>query len=1019
MHTKRFAYLFISVLGCVALGILSAILLPVLHPGLRGESPVSHAMVSEIEASAQSSTGKGQSATQVLSPVVTVGESGLSFRYDMTYGYTEEPYIVDTVHINRPHGLFVDGTDNLYVVEEPGGRVLRYNSLGSNTLALGKAGVCYTDDYVFCVPQDVALDGSGNLWVADGNRIVQYDSTGSFMQQFPAGEPWESGSDNTRLNQARGIAFDSGGRMYVSDSNNHRIQVFDLGGGSPVYSTTIGTSGTAGSGSNQFNLPYRIAIDGSDRLYVVDNGNNRVQRCTFGGTWGCTTFDSGLNDPRGIAVDGSDNVYIADRSNGRLRKCSSAGTCSDLVTGTYLYDVAVDSSGYIYGAALYEDIVVQYNSSGGFVGTYLGTKFVPYLTDNLHYNRPRVAIDSSNNLIIVEEMGQRLLKRSPSGPVLWAVGVPGVDAHDNAHFNGPHGVAVDSSDRIYVADGWVNRVQIYDGDGTYLATLGTGYGTGDYEFHWPAGIAVGDNGYIYVSDANNHRVQVYDGSRVYVTTLGETGVCGSDNSHLCHPIGIEVDSAGNVYVADAGNGRVQKFDSSLQWQMTLGTTQSWGEDFDRFDSPEDIAVDAQGRVYVADIWNNRVQVFDANGRYLTTIGGAWGNGNSQFRGVSGVEVDSGGNVYVSDLGSGRIQRFALGVPGWQQANINGFGDRWNRGVVAMEAFGGYLYAGTSNQDSGTRIWRTADGTTWTAASEFGFASAYTNTIRTTLDFAVFNSQLYAGAGWGSSAGQIWRSSDGTTWTQVEGTGFGSANNNAVSAFAVFNNLLYAATDNVNNGLEIWRSSTGGASSWSQVVTGGFNSDPNNRLVCGFAEYDGYLYASVENTMDGVEIWRTNDGVAWTQANTSGFGDAENGETGGTVVFGDYLYAGTRNDTTGAQLWRSADGATWTQVMGNGFGNTDNRKLESLVVFDGNLYAVAGNYVTGMTAWRSADGATWMQINIDGFGDSNNDATNWSQATVAFDGSLYVGTWNWSGNGGEVWMMLHQVYLPGVLRNHGG
>lgn len=69
----------------------------------------------------------------------------------------------------------------------------------------------------------------------------------------------------------------------------------------------------------------KIALDSSDRLYVAEIGNNRVQRCTYSSGWSCTVLDSNLNGPQGIAVDNSDNVYIADTWNGQIRKCTSAG----------------------------------------------------------------------------------------------------------------------------------------------------------------------------------------------------------------------------------------------------------------------------------------------------------------------------------------------------------------------------------------------------------------------------------------------------------------------------------------------------------------------------------------------------------------------------------------------------------------------------------------------------------------------------------------------------------------------
>ena len=138
----------------------------------------------------------------------------------------------------------------------------------------------------------------------------------------------------------------------------------------------------------------------------------------------------------------------------------------------------------------------------------------------------------------------------------------------------------------------------------------------------------------------------------------------------------------------------------------------------------------------------------------------------------GVALDTQGNVYITDSRNSRIQKFAPGVPGWRQVNINGFGERHNRGILALEVFNGQLYAGTRNWDDGASVWRTGDGATWTRVSEIGFGSAHITTAAI-LDMTVFKNQLYVSTGWGEGRGQMWRTADGTTWTQVEGDGFGA------------------------------------------------------------------------------------------------------------------------------------------------------------------------------------------------------------------------------------------------------
>ncbi len=956
-----------------------------------------------------------QEADTPAQPEVALGQPGTSFRYVKTFGVLETPYFSDLIHINRPLGLFIDGSNNLFVTEEQGLRLLKFNASGAGQIAIGKAGVCSTEDYGFCGINDAATDSSGNIWAADGNRVVRYSATGTFLQQFPEVDPWMSGSDNTRFNGVSGVAlYDSEKLLYVSDRNNHRIQVFDLTTGSPVYSTTIGTAGIPGSGANQFNEPYRIAVDGSNRLIVADRTNNRVQRCTFSAGWTCTTLDSNLNRPQGVATDSGNNIYIADTENGLIRKCTSGGVCSDFVTNqNWLYDVAVDSSGRVYGSAAWNDIVVRFDSTGTPLGTFVGVEFVPYLTDGYHYNHPRIAIDRDGSILLIEELGQRLIKLDPNGSFLWSKGAPGVDmGGDNDHFSWPRGVAVDNNSNIYIADGWNNRVQIFNSNGVYQATLGSSNsGTGDYDFNWVSGIAVDNNGTIYVADGYNHRVQVYSSNRVYIATIGVTGVSGSDNSHFNEPQSIETDAARNIYVLDSRNCRVQKYNSNRIYQMTFGTTGNC-DGLTNLGHPEDVTVDGQGRVYVSEWDNNAVKIYDVSGAFLTSIGGTWGINTSQFRGVSGVALDNSGNLFACDWQNARIQKFAPGVPGWKQVNINGFGDK-NLQAGALEVFNGQLYASTTNWNDLNFIYRSSDGKTWNMVKDLGYRGI-------AVDMTVFDGQLYASTGWGeavNTSARIYRTSDGTTWDEVVSNGFGSIENLTIDTLAVFQNKIYASTsksDGDSGSVSIYRSDTGNAGTWSAVLTGG-NGDANNHGVYAMIEFNGYLYAGVQNLTAGTRIWRTSNGTTWDQVNTLGFGDANNTETITLAVYKGSLYAGTINKTTGGQIWRTSNGTSWSPVMTNGFGDPNKSDINGFYVFENRLYATTTNGVTGTEVWSTSDGDQWSQVNIDGWGDSNNGFSLRGNAGANFKNNLFTSVMN-GANGGEIWQMeKYKVHLPFMKR----
>ncbi len=968
----------------------------------------------------------------VLSPAPPLGAPGTVFRYDATFGELGVPYLVDNEHLYFPIGLGMDASGNPWVAEAYGARAMKFSNAGAFLMSVGEPGRSdLADETHFGEAEDVGVDGSGNFWVVDGTacRVVKYDAAGNFLMQL--GTTWECGNDNSRFASPLGVAFDSAGNIYVSDGDNHRIQIFDSSG---AYLATIG--GTYGDGDYQFKTPVRIAIGADDYLYVADRDNHRVQifdeTHTYVATLGQTGTPGGGADhfayPRGVAVDAS-YIYVADTDNHRVQIFDITTRLLDDTLGSYgdgnygfdsPRDVAVDVAGNIYVADSYNHRVQKFNSSLLYQLT-IGVTGVPYLTDGSHLNFPsKVAVNADGDIAVIEDEGRghRLVVLDASGAPKFTIGEAGVGGSDNEHFSDARGVAFDPQGNIFVGDCANHRVQVFHSSGVYSATLGS-FGQGDDQFSCPKGVAFDSQGNLYVADAGNARVQIFNNTLTYSATLGVTGVSGDDNAHFNNPSDVAVDAAGNIYVADAYNERVQKFNSSLAWQATLGVTGECGYDFAHLCVPFGVAVDGNGNLYVVEYWNPRVQVFDPAGAYLTTIGGDWGTLPTQFNHLFGVAVDSAGNVYVPDTVHQRLQKFAPGVPNWGQANINGFGERFTTGVTTLQEFNGALYAGSFNTwdlGKGAQVYRSNDGTDWSAASEPGFG-VYTTTQSAILDLEIFGGQLYAAAGWGGIQAQLWRSPDGTTWEPVTTDGFGDGGNTAITTMAVYNGALYAGATNAS-GAQIWRSSSGDSDDWAKVAPDD-DGAVVTRAVTGLAAYKGYLYAAVESTLwgtDPAQVWRSANGSAWETVINDGFGDANNFSVGGMAVFNGYLYLGTWNEISGAQLWRTLDGVAWEQVIDDGFGDPNTFKIESLFVFASHLYAMADNATSGLEVWK-LEGSAWEQVNLGGFGDENNQSTLIGNATTKFKSQLYLGTWNVA-NGGELWRydpLERTIFLPIIQR----
>jgi len=241
----------------------------------------------------------------------------------------------------------------------------------------------------------------------------------------------------------------------------------------------------------------------------------------------------------------------------------------------------------------------------------------------------------------------------------------------------PTAIAVDHDGNVYVADEWLNRISIYDGDGKFLSCWGKP-GSGDGELNGPAGLAFSSGNDLFVVDSRNHRVQKFTADGRY---LEQFGSFGNGPGQFNHPWGIGLDRDGQVYVADWRNDRIQKFSSDGR-VTSFGSSGSGAGQFNR---PSGVCVDNDGDIYVADRQNDRVQVLTPEGRFITAItgnaglskmgakqlqansdmirqralalvndGGAWERALSY---PTAVKADAQNRIAILDMGRYRIQMY--------------------------------------------------------------------------------------------------------------------------------------------------------------------------------------------------------------------------------------------------------------------------------------------------------------------------------------------------------------------------
>ena len=290
-------------------------------------------------------------------------------------------------------------------------------------------------DGQFKYPGDIAIDASGNVYVADsGNdRIQKFTSDGAFIAKWGS-----EGSGDGQFNSPARIAVDASDNVYVADYGNHRIQKFTSNG---VFITKWGSEG---SGDGQFYRLGGIAVDASGNVYVtsvnvvktpipdtigsykVEYENMRVQKFTSDGVfitkWGSEKWDSQYSgwqfmQPMGIAVDSSSNVYVADYRGSRIQKFTSDGA---FITNwgshgsgdgqfSYPWGIAVDANDDVYVVARYNHRVQKFTSDGSFI-----TKWGSYGSSNGQFKSPRaIAIDASGNVYVADTNNHRIQKFGP------------------------------------------------------------------------------------------------------------------------------------------------------------------------------------------------------------------------------------------------------------------------------------------------------------------------------------------------------------------------------------------------------------------------------------------------------------------------------------------------------------------------------------------------------------------------------------------------------------------------------
>jgi sugar lactone lactonase YvrE len=401
---------------------------------------------------------------------------------------------------SNPFSIAIDAAGNLYVGDVGNSILRKVTSAGVVTTLAGTAGLVGSADGTgadarFSGLSGVAVDSAGKVYIADTNNHTLRKVTVAGAVTTLAGTAGTPGGlDGTgaeaRFNVPDGVAVDSAGNVYVADTGNSTIRKITPAG---IVTTLAGSPGVQGSADGtgaaaRFSAPDGVAVDSAGNLYVAETSNHTIRKITPAGVVttlaGAASMMGSLDGtgaearfaaPDGVAVDSAGNLYVAERINSTVRKITPAGVVTTLagaagmlgsVDGTgaaarfnHLFSVAVDGAGNVYVCDRI-NVLIRKITPAGVVTTLAGAATMSGSADgtgaDARFNFPLgVTADRAGNVYVADTNNSSIRKITPAGTTTTVAGMTGMSGTilgATPRFSGPRGVAI-AGDSIVISAG--------------------------------------------------------------------------------------------------------------------------------------------------------------------------------------------------------------------------------------------------------------------------------------------------------------------------------------------------------------------------------------------------------------------------------------------------------------------------------------------------------------------------------------------------------------------------------------
>lgn len=645
----------------------------------------------------------GNSVVRKITPagvVTTLAGSGVAGYADGTGAAAQFNFLSGSAAFGytAAAGLAVDSSGNVYVGDSGNNRIRKITPLGVvSTLAGSTLGYANGTGAAaqFYTPVGVAVDGSGNVYVADyGNCTIRKITPAGVVSTYAGAGMGSAGYTDATGAAAmfwypQGVTLDASGNLYVTD-NSKVIRVISPTG---VVSTIAGSWSTGYADgpaiSAKFSQIQGIAVDASGNVFVADRAANKIFKASikpYSYTVGGHVVGLVAGHSLVLQNNGADNLTVS--ANGLF----TFATPLTSISGAPSYNVTIltqpagqtctlanNTGGFTTGDVLSVNVncaAVSTFAGSGAVGSANGTGTAasfnfPAGSGATSISYAGAATDSVGNIYLADTGNDVIRKITPAGVVSTYAGMAGSPGLLNtasaitSKFTAPQGVAVDSTGNVYVADtgnGVIRKIAPNGGAVTTLAGQGglmyadgTGTAAG---FCFPTGIALDSTGNLYVADGCNDAIRKVTPAGVVTTLAGGTGTSSNGMGYLNgpgnvakfnSPTDVAVDASGNVYVTDTKNYAIRKVTPAGQVTTFVGLGEmggyagyATGTGVDiPFQGPTGITIDGAGNFFVTDYWNNVVLMISPMGVILTLAGPTTPTGPTMLSASAGYADGSG------------------------------------------------------------------------------------------------------------------------------------------------------------------------------------------------------------------------------------------------------------------------------------------------------------------------------------------------------------------------------------------